>query len=239
MLFPSLSFADLVGYNKIVELKAESENYVVIHYHNWSSSTRDSRYEMISTHQNPFTPSNDYAYILCISKSNGDTVFKRPSPALTQIKISKDEKYIVGISKIKMWNPYHFVLFDTSGSLIKKLHVSAEEAKLTIAEFEKFKSKFPEQHMFLDSLNRIYRSNKTYFIDFSSMGMPKMLGEAWSYLFKYYSPNHLSKNFSESVTNWIHWYYDDNPDLTFEYENRQLTSITLFDPKIKRIKIIL
>jgi len=69
------------------------------------------------------------------------------------------------------------------------------------------------------------------------MGMPKKLGEAWSYLFKFYYSNHLSKNFSESVTNWVFWYYDESPNLTFEYENDRLISISLLDPKKEKIRI--
>ena len=237
LFLPLLSFADIIGYNKTVELRAESNSYIVIHYHDWSSATLNSRYEMISTHQNPFNSSNDYAYILCINKTTKDTIFKSPSPALTQIKISKDEKYIVGISKIMVWNPYQFVLFNTSGSLIKKQHISSKEAKLTETEFEEFKFNFPEQYSFLNSLDRVFKKDRNYFIDFSSMGMPKKLGEAWSYLFKFYYSNHLSKNFSESVTNWVFWYYDESPNLTFEYENDRLISISLLDPKKEKIRI--
>ncbi|MFT6947905.1 MAG: hypothetical protein ACJARP_002337 [Vicingaceae bacterium] len=234
---PLLTLADGFGYNEIVELKVESKNYIVIHYHNWSMSTSDSRYKMISTDQDPFTSANDYAYVLCINKSTSDTIFNSPSPALTDIKISDDEKFIVGISKIMLWNPYQLVVFDTSGKVVKKQHISSSEAKLTKRHYEEFKIKFPKQYEYLKSIDRVYEVNKSYFIDFSSMGMPKKLGDAWSYLFDFYTTSHLSKNFSESVTNWVFWYFEDNPDLKFEYENGLLKYVTLLDPKNERIKI--
>jgi hypothetical protein len=234
---PSLIYIDPIGYSEEVQLKVESTNYIIIHYHNWKESTRKSRYKMISTDQNPFTPLNDYAYILCINKTTKDTVFKSPSPALSKILISDDEKFIVGISNIKMWNPYQFVLFNTSGTLIKKKHITPNEAKLSSSHFEKFKIEFPKQHAYLKNNDRIYKKENTFFIDFISMDMPRKLGEAWNFLFKFYSPNHLSKNFSQSTSNWIYWYKENNPKITFEYENENLKYVSILDPKGNKINI--
>lgn len=237
LLHSLCSLADPSAYNKIVELKTESENLLVIHYHDWSLSTNESRYEMISTHQNPFDQSNDYSYILCVNKHTNDTIFKSPSPALTELKISEDEKYIVGLSHIMVWNPYHFVLFESSGILIKKRHISSIEAKLTKNQYEKFKYRFVEQNNFLDSLDRIHAVNDHIYIDFVSMGMPTRLGDAWDYLMRFYSTNHLSENFSESVTNWVFWYLEKNPNIIFEYDNASLVTVSLLDPQQKRINI--
>ena len=236
-LLPILSFADRTPYTGIVELRIESEKYIVFHYHNWSSTTRESREKMIFTHQNPFDSSNDYAYILCIDKSTNDTVFKSPSPALTQIKLSVDEEYIVGISKIKSTNPYQFVLFRTTGLLVKKQHITRKEAKLTKKEIKKFARKFSEQYNLLDSLDTINKIGEFFFIDFARTGMSNKLGKAWSYLMKFYSRNHLSPNFSESVSNYVYWYYEKLPDIKFVYQNENLKSISLLDPKKEKISI--
>ena len=61
---------------------------------------------------------------------------------MTSIYISADEKYIVGISTIKLDNPYQLVIFSTRGELLKKRHIASEEAKLTQKEFNLFKKKF-------------------------------------------------------------------------------------------------
>jgi hypothetical protein len=45
----------------------------------------------------------------------GAEIFRRPVPALTYIWISRDSKYIVGISNVKLWNPYQLVVFSRSG----------------------------------------------------------------------------------------------------------------------------
>ena len=116
----NIVLADGVGYADSLRLKVESKHFIVIHFHDWTNSTRNARYKMISTDQNPFTATNNYAYILCIDKRTGKTIFKKPCSALTKIVISPDEKYILGISKIMLWNPYQLVIFSITGDLIKK-----------------------------------------------------------------------------------------------------------------------
>jgi len=236
-MLPSELIADVTGYNRTLNLRIESDNFIVIHFHDWTSKTKDSRYKMISTNQDPFTNENNYAYIVCIDKKTRDTIFKKPCPALTRIEISPDEKYIIGISKVLLWNPYHLVIYDTRGKLAKKRNISDQEAKLSANDLLTFKEKYLSQYHFLDSIKRVYKINDYYFIDFSSMGMPDKLGEAWRYLFKYISPNHLSKNFSESVTNWVFWFNEEAPDIKFIYVNSKLFSVSILDPAKTRFEI--
>jgi hypothetical protein len=42
-------------------------------------------------------------------------LFRVPVPALTYIWISPDSKYVVGLSNIKLWNPYQIVVYSRSG----------------------------------------------------------------------------------------------------------------------------
>jgi hypothetical protein len=192
---------------------------------------------MISTDQNPFTPDNNYAFIECIDKATGNVLFKKPCTALTKIEISEDENYIVGISNIMLWNPYQLVVFSIQGELIKKRHISFLEAKLDSTQTIDFKKKYPKMYSLLKADNRIYKTDNFYYIDFLSMNMPKKLGKAWHYLFNYSSSNHLSANFSETVTNWVYWYFESNPDIKINYQDEKLYSISLLDPKQERIEI--
>jgi hypothetical protein len=235
--FSSQVKADFASYSDSLRLRVESDNYVIIHFHDWTINSKDKRYEMISTHQDPFTDNNDYSYIECIDKRTDSVIFRKPCPALTKIKISEDEGYIIGISKIKLWNPIHLVVFDTKGVLIKKRHISPQEAKLSISDYATFKLRFPSEYAYLDSINRVYNVGDSVFIDFLSMGMPKRLGDAWSYLYDFSAKNHLSDNFNESVTNWIFWFNDKNQDIRFENKDNQFYSISLLDYKGQRIEI--
>jgi len=238
-LTPCLSRADAMGYSEKLTLKAVSRHYIVIHFHDWSRATTDARYKMIGSRaQDPFTKENNYAYIKCIDRATGKLIFKKPCAALTNIRISADEKYIVGISNVMLWNPYQLVVFSTKGALVKKRHISSEEAKLTKEQLAEFKKQFPASYSFLDSFNKILTIGDTCYVDCVSMGMPDVLGlQAWHYLLLHSGPNHLSGNFSESVTNWVFWFYEDDPEIRFEYDKTGLYAISLLDPEKKRFKI--
>ena len=193
---------------------------------------------MISTNQNPFTPENDYAYVMTIDKPSKDTIFISPSPALTKLFISDDEQFIVGISNIMLWNPYQVVTYNREGDLSFSKHISDSEAKLEGNNFEEFIKSYSNEYKLLDSLDRIKFVNNHYFIDFLSSGMPNKLGKAWDYLFQFYSPNHLSDSFSETTSNYVYWYLEKNPELKIKVINNKLRAISLLDPRSKRFEVL-
>jgi hypothetical protein len=107
--------ADRIGYGGIVHLSAETAELSAEHGHDWSEGTHDARWKMISTTRDPFTAENNYSYLQLNDKATKKVLFRVPVPALTYIWISPDSKYVVGLSKIKLWNPYQIVVYSRSG----------------------------------------------------------------------------------------------------------------------------
>jgi hypothetical protein len=107
--------ADRIGYDKVVDLSAETDTLRAQHHHDWSSATHAARWKMISTTENPFTADNDYSSLRLYDKTTGIELFRRPAPALTYIWISPDSEYIVGVSNVMLWNPYQLVVFNRAG----------------------------------------------------------------------------------------------------------------------------
>ena len=138
-----LAFSDNAAYKGIVNISIESENYIIEHYHDWSIN---------------------YAYIECIDKRTNDIVFKIPSPALTKLFVSNDEQFIVGLSNIKIDNPYQFVMLNLKGEYIIRSHVRR-------------------------------------------------------FLRKYY----------QTVTNYIYWFNEKDPELEFIYKNNELVGISVLN----------
>ena len=238
LVFLSLSFtakADPFAYNGKVLITAESENFIANHYHNWTSDTEDELYEMITTDQNPFNEKNNYGYIELLDKKTGKLIFKKPSTALTKIIISENEKHIVGISNIMVWNPYQLVVYDINGILIKKRNFSSEESKLTLAQYDEFSIEFPKECE--DLTDFTYFKDGFVYIDFLRMNMPKKLGNAWDYLIDYTAPNHVTPNISETTTNYVYWFSEKNPEIKLNYNNENLISIKINDPENKQIQI--
>ena len=236
--FLAISFlakADPTSYSGEVTITAESKKYIAIHYHNWTSDTEEELYDMISTDQNPFDDNNNYAYLELIDKRTGKTIFKKPSTALTQIVISENEKHIVGISNIMVWNPYQLVIYDINGELTKKRNFSSEEAKLTKNEYDEFASKYYNECEKLVEFT--YHHNDHIYIDFLRMGMPTELGDAWDYLMDFIVPNHLTPNIWETTTNYVQWFHEEDPKMELNYDNDWLKSIKINDTKKERFEI--
>lgn len=236
-LIKLLAFSDKRAYDNIITIKEENNIIKVIHFHDWSMASLQKRYDMISGDQNPFSQKNDYSYIECIDKSSKVSLFKKPSSAFSKIEISKDSKYIICLSNIKIYNPYQLVIFNINGDLILKKHIAPVEAKLSVQEYCKFKETYPCQKKLLESLNRITLVGDSIYIDFHSMNMPIWLGKAWAYLTKKDDDSHLSKNFYESVSNWIFWYKDPEPKIKLKYKDKKLHSISFLDPVGERFEI--
>ncbi len=227
--------ADPFAYNGKVSITAESENFIAKHYHDWTSNTEEELYEMISTDQNPFNEKNNYGYIELLDKKTGKVIFKKPSTALTKIVISENEKHIIGISNIMVWNPYQLVVYDINGMLIKKRNFSSEESKLTLTQYDEFSIEFPKECE--DLTDFTYFKDDFVYIDFLRMNMPKKLGKAWDYLIDYTAPNHLTPNIWETTTNYVYWFSEKNPEIKLNYNNENLISIKINDPKNKQVEI--
>lgn len=236
-LISNLVYSDMKAYDDKVTIKNENDILKVIHFHDWSEKSLEKRYEMLSGDQNPFSSENDYAYIECIDRISKKTLFKKPSPAFSIINISKDSKFIICLSNIKIYNPYQMVIFNLKGEIILKKHIAPEEAKLSFQEYHKFKKLYPCQNKLLEFLDRITLVRDSVYIDFQSMNMPIWLDEAWKYLSKKNQDSHLSKNFSDSVSNWIFWFKESDPDIKLKYKDKKLFAISLLDPSGKRFSI--
>ena len=112
LLAASALLADAVGYRAIVNLREQTDVVVAEHHHDWSRATEAARFKMITTTRDPFTQENTYSYLRLLDRASGRELFKKPVPALTHLWISPDSRFVVGVSNVKLWNPYQIVVFD-------------------------------------------------------------------------------------------------------------------------------
>jgi hypothetical protein len=107
-LASSTVHADRAGYRGKVSLLAETSELRAEHSHDWSVAS-------VSATKDLFGAENTYSYLQLSDKATGTVLFRVPVPALTYIWISPDSKYLVGLSKIKLGNPYQIVVYSRSG----------------------------------------------------------------------------------------------------------------------------
>ena len=105
-LVSSTGRADRVGYHGSIHLSAEVGELRAEHGHDWSMAPHNARWD-------PFSAENSYLQLS--NKATGAVLFRVPVPALTYIWISPDPKYVVGLSKVKLGNPYQIVVYSRSG----------------------------------------------------------------------------------------------------------------------------
>lgn len=221
--------ADISAYQKIVDLRAEGDDFIVLHRHDWSGTTAAKRNEMMRTHQDPFRDDNDYAYVAWYSRHDGRRLRQLPSPALTWLGVSPDSRYVIGLSKVMLDNPYQLVVYSRTGELLLKRHIAAEVACLTPGRYRELRRSYSNE--FQSLLGRVWTSGGVVYVDYLTTDMPRRLGRLWDALYPSTCPSPWSPNFSQSVTNSVYWYSEDDPAPEVVETEGKPTGVRLKDTK--------
>ncbi len=94
-----------------MSISAETNELRAEHIHDWSNVTRT---------RDPFSAYNNSSYLQLSEKLKGTVLFRKPVPALSYIWISPNSKFVVGLSNVKLWNPYQIVVYSESGECLFK-----------------------------------------------------------------------------------------------------------------------
>lgn len=143
--------------------------------------------------------------------SGGKVLFHAPSPDLNYLWISPDSEYLVGLSSVKLNNPYQLMVWRRDGTLLHSEHISASVVRLSPEQRREFEQKFPEAERVLQQ--RYFTYNGATYLDLATLGSPHEIGrDAFEYLLALLVTHPYSNDFSESVTNWVYWFDEKNPD---------------------------
>jgi hypothetical protein len=99
-------YADRTPYQKSVKIFEESEHYLVLHYHDWNEK---------------------FGNIRIIDKNNKNNIAEKEIGAFTYIHITKNEKYIVLLSNIKIHNNYQLLVMKTNGDLVHAREIKCNQ----------------------------------------------------------------------------------------------------------------
>jgi len=213
-LFACIAHADYVAYGGTHELSARNGKFTVRHVHNWSSKKVRSLFLDLGYHDHFLSKANDFAFIELRTTAD-KLIFRSQAPALTDLWISPDYEFVVGLSDIKLYNPYQLVVWRRDGTLLHCEHISSSVAKLSADQEKEFARRFSEAEALLRP--RRFTVNGTVYIDFSLLGVPNTIGdEAWNYLSKLRVPHPYSNDFRESVTNSVFWFNPEKPNIRLE-----------------------
>jgi hypothetical protein len=110
--------ADGVGYAGVREISVDRGNRRLRHSHDWSAKGLAIGRDHSILALDPFSIRNTFGVVVLSDRTTGDVIFSAPSPALTLLWISDDERYLVGLSDIRLWNPIQVVVYDTVGRIL-------------------------------------------------------------------------------------------------------------------------
>lgn len=227
-------FADSVAYGGRHSVTAERGDLRIVHTHDWNSPKVAKLFLDLAHHEAFLSEKNDFSYIEAWDQK-GILLFRRPASALSYLWISPDSKFIVGLSSVKLYNPFQIMVWKSDGTLIYKEHISPSVAKLPQDILVHFREKFPSAAEFLSK--RSSKIDDTVYIDYSILGVPNEIGsDAWRFLSEHSVPHPYSPDFSSSVTNWVGWYDERNPRIRIE-ENQHQTAVILTSPRGKSFRI--
>jgi hypothetical protein len=127
-------------------------------------------------------------------------------------------------------------VFDGSGTLIHKQHISPLEARFRADEIEGWLAKHPKLRPLIGS--RSARVGDLVYVDFDFGNSPRLLGDrVWNDLYRRRCSSHLSPNFSETVSNFVYWFRKSDPQLRIENDGDRAIGVSLLDPKGKRFTV--
>ena len=122
-LVATAALGDNRAYDAFFQIAVENDRLVAIHQHDWRARTLNARLKVSSSGGEIFSAANDFSWLEVTEKPGGRRVFRTPVPALCELWISPDSRYIVGISRIRLHNPVQLVVFGRDGRLRLQQHV--------------------------------------------------------------------------------------------------------------------
>ena len=225
--------ADGDGYGGTHQAATATGTLTFHHVHNWDSPKVDFLFRDLTHHERFFTAANDFAFVEL--RDGGTVLFRSPSPALTDLWISPDAQFVIGLSHVMLSNPYQLVVWQRDGTLVHREHISAEVANLSPDQRRDFANRFPDAERFLSG--RYFAHRGATYLDYSIPGIPNKIGDAaCNYLVPFLVQHPYSDDFSSSVTNWVEWFDRKNPDVSIARSGTQL-SVSLRSPNGKRLTI--
>lgn len=229
--FSAICLADGASYGGRHEIAIDGRNGSLRHVHHWSNPEKQKLFFDFQNHDKIFSASNTFSYVEYIDHITEKVLFHYPSPAYTKLWSYRDQIF-VGMSNVKAYNPYQLVVWKPDGTVLYKAHFSQVVAELSTEKLAEFKDKYPQALEVLRGFFFDYKG-KTY-CDFTYLGMVTEIGdEAWKFLNDLRKP-HPFVTSSETVSNWVLWVGDKDPEIE---EDKGKLILTIYTSKGEPIVI--
>lgn len=224
-------FADRAQYAGRQDLVSQGPTLTVRHQHDWSQLPEQLKFSA----NTPFGVETNVSSLEFFDR--GRPVARISSPPLTYLYVTPDSRYVVGLSRIKVWNDVQLVVFDRNARLLLQRHISAKVYGVSNEEYRRLRRVHAETIAELDRHSRLmqtaysWRQGDIVYLDI----WYRTTEPGWSRLFQDLYPgmraSPYSPNFGESVSNFVYWYHEDDPAPRIVESAGQPELIKLRDPR--------
>jgi hypothetical protein len=230
LLMPIRVLGD-VAYGGYHEIAVSNFTSSFKHVHDWWKNEQKQFAMYQRRNAAFFSEENDFSYVEYIDVT-GKLLFRSPSPALTKLWIEPRSQFVVGLSNIKLRNPYQLVVWRRDGTLIHRQKITRKVVEMNDDGREEFETLFPETAKKLADQYFTYEG-KTYL----TMSFPNFLEgdrKAVEYLRTREEPHPYGV--SESVSNYVNW-YPECVELNIENWRDKVPVLTMKKPDGKVISV--
>ena len=233
-LFAPAALADRSAYGKAVDLEVSAGAVTIRHHHDWSKvSQTDQGWQLHYSERRPFGVDPEDAYVAIFSPPDA-LVIRVPSSPLTHLSVTDDGTYVIGLSNIKFLNFTQLVVYDMRGRLLMRRRITARVHCLSIDQFNAAKLEFPEvfaaldRHTTLTQVGYGWREADVVYLELPYLTEP--MADLYDALTASRCDSPYSPNFSESITNLIHWYQAEDPQPVVVEKDGRPFEVRLRDP---------
>lgn len=217
MFLCAVGHADYRPYSGVQTIETSAEGWRVIHHHDWTQPP-----EIGKSPESIFSGVNRAAYVELWEPSAETPTWRAPSPALSDLWVSPDREFIVGLSRIKANNPYQLVIFSAKGAVLMAEHVATTCARFNREDIQSFWREYPHLEKPLENHTREDGGN--WYIDFTALDREHLGNDALKTLQGRRMLNLFYPGASESTHNWIYWYANEpEPEIIMDRGRRFLT----------------
>jgi hypothetical protein len=232
ILFISMSvYGESAGYGGYHEIAVSGYDGSFKHVHDYGPDTKEKRLALVlGSHSKFFSKENDFSYVEYIDRT-GKLLFRSPSPAFTKLWIDPyGGEFVVGLSNIRLDNPYQIVVWRRDGTLIHRQLITSSVVRMHEGESEDFEMFFPKAAKEL--ADQYFTYDGMIFLNITHHN--RIDRDARKHLYEREEPHPYGVR--ESTTSWIHW-YPECLELKIENRRGEVPILTMKKPDGKVISV--
>ncbi len=224
-------YADFVSYNSTVTIQLKTDSYTILHHHDYTERGKDERLNEIHYGRNAIFNDtlNTFSFIIVTNSKTGDTLFKKPCPPFTKVLISKDEKYFIGLSNIKLRNPFQLVVFNLQGEVEfkRRIHINYKNVTYTDNEIRLLVNKYPEDFVKYTLMGDIEKHKQFWKINTNNI--PQFRDDSSGKISTVGIFDSLLPNKRESTSNYVKWFCDTIKEIEIVEKNGRIDELYFLD----------